>query len=162
MGRARSYAWSVGVCLAASLTGGCTSAGSAAPQTSSSPTSVAATPTAQEASATCPAVSGQMEASAGPLRAGPFFESALRIPAAWHQAKLWVSSSRPGNDDAVVTVTDPDGHTTTTTRPGGEASVDNAEQFWPGGVEASTSGDYRVDIHVGSDRLCVTVPYSLS
>lgn len=144
---------------------GCTADGTSTEQPASR--TPAATPPAgatdqvqtSGADASCPDVTGQLEAAAGPLKAGPFIESALHIPAAYHQAKIWISSSRPGTDNVLVTVTPPDGATTTSTRPGGEASADNAAQFWPGVIEIPESGNYRIDIDAGSDQMCVTAQF---
>ena len=43
----------------------------------------------------------------------------------------------------------------------GQASSPNAAQFWPGLIDITTSGSWRVNIAAGSDRLCVTVAFEL-
>lgn len=75
---------------------------------------------------------------------------------------MWVSSSRPGRDDAVVVVTDPNGRTTESVRKGGAAFVADAAQFWPGTFDVPVSGRYRIVIRVGAEELCVMARYTVT
>jgi hypothetical protein len=100
-------------------------------------------------------------ASTGIVRAGPFFDEALGVRAG-HEQKVWVASDRDGHDDAVLEVTDPNGAMVRSVREGGVASVPSAKQFYPGVIELSVSGPYRIEITVGPDRMCLVARYSLT
>lgn len=110
----------------------------------------------------CPDVTGEPTVRRGTLRAGPFDTEALYPAASQRQAKMWVSSSRPGRDDAVVVVTDPNGRTTESVRKGGAAFVADAAQFWPGTFDVPVSGRYRIVIRVGAEELCVMARYTVT
>jgi hypothetical protein len=73
--------------------------------------------------------------------------------------KVWVSSKRSGNDTAVLVVADPKGGHATQRRPPRMGSVAGVEQFFPGVIRVRLPGAYRLDVTVGSDRMCVTVNY---
>jgi hypothetical protein len=103
---------------------------------------------------TCPDASGITIASDGVLSLGPFSS-----PQPGAEQKLWVASQREGADDAILRVTDPTGHTTRLVRPSGQASVDNAAQFYPGTIPVTTSGQYKLRVTVGHDEICVTAAF---
>ncbi len=104
-------------------------------------------------------VPGYWVASRGMLSAGPFAAETLGSQSGARQRKIWVASQRPGSDDAVLVVTGPDGRRTSQRRPTGQSSVPDARQYYPGSVTASTHGPYRIEVAVGTDRLCVIVRY---
>lgn len=109
----------------------------------------------------CVMASGHDYAQRGDLSVGPFFADAINAPnsARATAAKVWVASQRDGRDDALLTVTSPDGATERQTRKSGEAFVETAKQFYPGTIHLSGSGPYRIDVRVGPDHLCAIVDY---
>lgn len=146
--------------IAALMCAACTQAPSASSSRTSSPGTGDHLRTATIASqpqATCPEVTGQSEAADGRLTAGPFWGQETGTT---KQAKVWVSSTRPGQDDAHIDVTTPGGATKTITRAGGEASIPTAAQFWPGLIEVPEPGLYQITIRAGPDSMCVRVRYS--
>lgn len=108
-------------------------------------------------------VSGYGFAERGDLRVGPFFAEALSVPRSTSAAaaKVWVASQREGPGDALVTVTRPEGATERQQRKPGEAFIEGAKQFYPGTIQLSGSGAYRIDVRVSTDHLCVIADYRI-
>ncbi len=111
--------------------------------------------------ARCVDATGRETVTQGVLTAGPFMDAALALPAGTSTQKLWVSSQRPGSDDAFVTVTDPHGETTAAIWKGGEASIPTAQQFFVDTIGLTVSGRYTIHVQVGADTMCVTARYSV-
>lgn len=128
-------------------------------RSSSSAAHVGAATTTSVPSEACPDVTGQSEVASGHLKAGPFSLEATQAPRS-KLAKMWVSSTRPGRDEAQITVTRSDGSSMKTTRPAGEASIPTVAQFWPGVVGIPEAGLYRITVHAGTDSMCVHVRFS--
>lgn len=109
----------------------------------------------------CPDVTGARYATGGPLRMGPFSKDTLSNPTGTGDIrKVWASSQRKGDGDAVLVVTDPTGRQTKQTRPGGVAFIDSAPQFFPGAIQVRKSGPYRLHLKIDDDTMCVVVDYT--
>lgn len=110
----------------------------------------------------CPDATGYDQATSGPVSIGNFTPEAIGPPQPGQDGyKTWVISQRPGHDDAVVKIRDPDGHTTTERRPTGVSWVHGVEQFFPGTLHLQSNGTYRITATVGLD-ICVKVRYQVT
>jgi hypothetical protein len=106
-------------------------------------------------------VSGATVARRGPLSLGPFSTELTQVPTETHQAKLWIASDRSGRNDALVTVTSPDGKALEYRRPAATATIDTAAQFWPGTIAVREAGLYRVEVRAGADEVCLRARYAV-
>ena len=135
--------------------------GTGATRSSGSPPSVSRTFIIPTVDASCPDVSGSALARGGLLSLGPFSTELTQVPAATHQAKLWIASDRSGRDDAVVSVTSPDGKAFEYRRPAATASIETAAQFWPGTIAIPVEGLYRIEVRAGADEVCIRARYAV-
>ncbi len=135
--------------------------GTEAIRSSGSPLSVSPTFVIPSADVSCPDVSGSTQARRGLLSLGPFSAELTQVPADTRQAKLWIASDRSGRDDAIVSVTSPDGRTREYRRQAATASIDTAAQFWPGVIAIPVEGLYRVEVRAGADELCIRARYAV-
>ena len=130
-------------------------------QESGASPSVSPTFVVPSADASCPDVSGSALVRRGMLSLGPFSTELTQVPADTRRAKLWIASHRAGRNDAVVSVTGPDGKALAHRRQAGTASIDTAAQFWPGTIDVPVGGLYRIEVRAGADGLCVTARYAV-
>ncbi len=111
----------------------------------------------------CPDATGYDQATSGPISIGNFTPEAVGPPQPGQDGyKTWVISQRPGHDDAVVKIRDPDAHTTTERRPTGVSWASGVEQFFPGTLRLHSNGTYRITASVGPDSICVKVRYQVT
>lgn len=135
------------------------------PTVSAPPPTVSAPPprTLTVRAGECPDATGYDQATSGPMSIGNFTPEQIGPPQEGQDGyKTWVISQRPGHDDAVVKIRDPDGHTTTERRPTGVSWVHGVEQFFPGTLLLPSNGTYRITASVGPDSVCVKVRYQVT
>ncbi len=98
--------------------------------------------------------------TSGVLSLGPFQPDTLGPqPGGCNARKIWVASQGDGHDDARLAITDPTGNQTVQHRLSGAARAFGVKQFYPGEIQVSLAGSYRLEATIGPDKMCVTVDY---